>query len=103
MDQKKKVTKITKFSSPLQYQGNLIFLILFLIVWLPVGILLLIKNACVTRKNSKFYIIYHGSWGWLFFWGILFFPISILLLCIKGVNLIEEETVTEEEALIERY
>lgn len=103
MQQKRKITSTVKFSSPIQYGGNLFFLILFLIIWLPVGLLLLIRNVCISKNSSKFYITYQGSWGWLFFWGILFFPISILFICIKGVNLVEEETVIEQEAVVERY
>lgn len=96
MQHKKKVTRITKFSSPLRYQGNLFFLILFLIFWPPLGMLLLIKNACIATKASKFYIIYHGKWNWLFFWGVFFFPVAFVLLFIKGVDFVNEETVIEE-------
>ncbi len=78
------------------------FLILFLIIWLPVGILLLMKNGAIVKENSRFYLSYHGKWGWLLFWGVLFFPVSILLLLIKGVDVVEEETLMEEELIIDQ-
>ncbi|MBX9805362.1 MAG: hypothetical protein K2Y18_06385 [Alphaproteobacteria bacterium] len=101
MEKRRKVTRLTKVSSPLQYRGYLFFLILFLIIWPPLGVLLLIRHACISVRNSKFYLVYHGSWGWLYFWGILFFPVAIVLLFVKGVDLIDE-TVVDEQTVIER-
>ena len=95
--QRKTIKRTVKISCPTWYSGNIFFLILFLIIWLPVGILLLMKNGSIAKESSRFYLNYHGKWGWLFFWGVLFFPISILLLLIKGVDVIEEETVIEEQ------
>jgi len=100
MGQKKDVVWTTKFSMPLWYQGNLLFLILFLFIWLPVGILLLLKNINIATQTSKLYLVYHGKWRWLFFWGILFFPISIVLLLIKGVDVIEEKKTSKEEGVV---
>lgn len=102
MSQRKKVIRTTKIYCPRWYTGNLFFLILFLIIWLPVGILLLMKNASFAKDSSRFYLHYHGSWGWLFFWGIVFFPIAVILFLIKGFDVIEEETIPEEETIIER-
>lgn len=102
MEHKTKISRKTKISSPIQYRGNLFFLILFLIIWLPLGILLLLKHGSIASQTSRFYCQYHGSWNWLFFWGLLFFPIAVLLFLLKGVDVIEEATV-EEETLIERY
>ena len=102
MMQKKKTIRTVRISCPTWYSGNLFFLILFLIIWLPVGILLLMKNGAIIKENSRLYLNYHGKWGWLLFWGILFFPVSILLLLIKGVDVIEEETLIEEELIIDQ-
>lgn len=87
---------ITHFSSPLTYEGNLFFLILFLILWLPVGLLMLMRHGRIVKRESKFSLHYCGSWGWLLFWGLFFFPISILLLLMKGVEVIEELTMRDE-------
>lgn len=103
MKQTRKTTRIVKFSSPIRYQGNLLFLILFLLVWLPVGMLLALKNARLATESSTFYLLYQGKWGWLFFWGVLFFPIAILLLLVKGVDVVEEETILEQEIIIEKF
>ena len=103
MENKRKVIRTTKIYCPRWYSGNLFFLILFLIIWFPIGILLLMRNGSITKENSRFYLHYHGTWGWLYFWGFLFFPVAVILLLIKGVDVIEEETVVEEETIIERY
>jgi hypothetical protein len=103
MVHKRTVRRSTRVSSPLRYDGNLFYLILFLILWLPVGILLLIKNGRIITQRGGYICQYHGSWGWLFFWGVLFFPIAILLLLIKGTDIIEEVISDEEETLIDRY
>ena len=97
MAQPRTVIRTTKVISPRWYSGNLFFLILFLIIWFPLGVLLLIKNGSISKENSRFYLKYHGSWNWLFFWVIVFFPIAVILLLIKGVDIIEEETFIEEE------
>lgn len=103
MAHKRKGVRTVKTSWPIGYNGNVFFLILFLIIWLPVGILLLMRNGAIVRENARFYLSYHGKWGWLFFWGILFFPVAVLLLLIKGVDVIEEGTLVEEDILIERF
>jgi len=100
---RKVTTKTIKIPYPAWYSGNLFFLVFFLIIWLPVGILLLVKNGSIARGKSRVYLSYRGKWGWLFFWGVLFFPISVLLLLIKGVDVIEEETLVEEQIVIERF
>lgn len=103
MKQTRKDTRTIKVSCPVRYRGNLFFLILFLIIWLPVGVLLLLKNGCIVTKTSSLFLYYHGQWGWLLFWGILFFPVSICLLLIKGVDVVEEEMQSEEEAVVDRF
>jgi hypothetical protein len=102
MLQTKKIIRTSKVYCPRWYGGNLFFLVLFLIIWLPIGLLLLVKNASISKANSRFYLKYYGSWFWLFVWGIIFFPIAILLFLVKGVDVIEEETVVQDETIIER-
>ena len=86
----RRMVRTKKFSTPFHYQGNLFFLILFLFIFFPIGILLLLKNTHIVAESSQFHLAYHGSWGWLFFWGLLFFPIAIILFLVKGVDIIEE-------------
>lgn len=79
-----------KYSFPLKYRGNVLFPIIFLIVWLPVGLLMLLKNCYFVKGGDRFHIRYSGSWMWLYFWGFLFFPIAILLLVFNDLDIIEE-------------
>ncbi|MBL4818786.1 MAG: hypothetical protein JKY15_06095 [Deltaproteobacteria bacterium] len=79
-----------KFSSPVGYDGNLFWLILFLIIWLPLGLVLFLKNGYIKHKSSRFSIYYRGDWNWLYFWAILCFPVAIALLVFKGVDVLEE-------------
>lgn len=89
MNENKKFTK-TRVTYPIRYDGNLFVLILFLIIWLPLGLILWMKNGSFIKGNSKFFITYHGRYFWLFFWSIIFFPIAIALLFINGVDWVEE-------------
>jgi hypothetical protein len=84
--------RIKTWTYPLRYNGNLFFFILFLIIWLPLGLILLMKNGCFVKEDSTFSMVYHGSYFWLFFWSILFFPIAIVLLIINGVDMVEEKS-----------
>ena len=88
MKKQKDVT--VKFSSPVRYEGNLFFLIIFLILWVPIGILLLLENAYFIQGTSRFSLNYHGSWEWLYFWGIIFFPVAFVLIVLKGVDIVQE-------------
>src|SRR4051812_28979328 len=83
-------TRKTKVKYPVTYTGNLIILVLGLIIWLPLGLILLIKNGRFLKGDSIFLIAYRGNYVWLFFWSIVFFPIAILLFLIKGADWVEE-------------
>ncbi|MBM3469034.1 MAG: hypothetical protein FJX71_06360 [Alphaproteobacteria bacterium] len=96
MEEPRQTTRIVQFSSPFHYRGNVFYLILFLILWLPVGVLLLIKNSAFVTGTAQYYISYHAQWNWLLFWGVVFFPVAIFLLIIKGISVIGEVTVAEE-------
>lgn len=81
---------------PVSYKGSIVFLVITLLIWPPIGILLLCKNGYVRKKGLEMHLQYHGSWFWLFFWSILFFPVAFLLLLIRGVDVISS-TLTYEE------
>lgn len=75
---------------PIKYLGNVFWPILFLILFFPVGILLLVLNTAI-RKDGVFYSLrYRGSQGWLLFWTIVFFPIAIILAGLKGFDLVSQ-------------
>ena len=78
-----------KYHFPLQYTGSLVLFVLCILLFLPVGVILAIKNMKIMRKDTYLALSYRGSYGWLIFWGILFFPIALLLLLLKGVDVIE--------------
>ena len=81
---------------PLQYHGNLvIFIICCLFLLLPLVVVLLIKNGQFTKGNKSYRLMYSGSYGWLYFWSIIFFPIMIVLLVVKGVDVLEMKLADE--------
>ena len=71
---------------PLQYTGNIIIFIICMLLFFPLGIVLAIKNLRVLQHTKYISLSYRGSYGWLIFWTIVFFPIAILMLLIKGVD-----------------
>ena len=79
-----------KHHYPLQYKGNIIIFIVCAILFLPLGLVLAIKNGRILQNGKYLSLVYRGSYGWLIFWTILFFPIAILMLLIKGVDVVEE-------------
>ncbi len=81
----------TRHVYPLNYAGNLFWLIFFAIFWPPLGAFLFIKNARFVKNDSTFYLRYRGSWCWVIFWAILFFPIAVILIALCGVDVIEEK------------
>lgn len=89
-------TKNTKYIYPLKYDGNILILIVCLIIWFPLTFVLLMKNCRWQKKDSQLYLSYRGSYNWLYFWAILFFPIILILLFAKGVDIIEESPLDFE-------
>jgi hypothetical protein len=87
---KKQKTTTIKFSSPIRYKGSLILLILFLILWFPLGVLMLLKNGYLIQRTSNLSLNYHGHWGWLYFWGIIFFPVAFVLLALRGTDIVQK-------------
>jgi len=76
----------TSYSLPFRYTGNLAILAISLL-FPPITIFLILKNMHFFRSDDWFYLNYPGSWGWVIFWSLIFFPISILLLVLKGSKL----------------
>jgi hypothetical protein len=77
-----------KMRYPFHYRGNLFWLIFFLIIFFPVGIVLLLLNLTVVREDMCYGLKYNGSKFWLIFWTVLFFPIAIILGAINGFDVI---------------
>lgn len=79
-----------KYNYPLLYKGNLLWPILFLLIFPPVGVLLLAFNLCFRKDGVQYSLKYRGSEFWLIFWTIIFFPIAIILAALTGFDVIEE-------------
>lgn len=57
------MSETVRFSSPIAYEGNLFFLILALIFWLPLGLLLLMRYGYFVHKASRFHFKYRACCG----------------------------------------
>ena len=80
-----------RFHYPVSYQGNILWLVVFLLVFPPIGLLLLLLNANIRKNGIAYSLHYQGSLFWLFFWTLLFFPIAIILGVVKGFDIIGKE------------
>ncbi|MCX7115447.1 MAG: hypothetical protein NTW08_06035 [Gammaproteobacteria bacterium] len=89
MGERKKSTK-KKVAYPFRYDGNKIILILFVIIWLPIGLVLLMQKASFLTGNSRYFLRYHGDYVWLYLWSIVFFPVTFALLLLNGADVLEE-------------
>lgn len=76
---------------PIKYDGNIVWPILFFIVFFPIGILLIILNTAVRKEGVFYQLKYLGSEGWLIFWTVIFFPVAIILAALNGFNVIAKD------------
>lgn len=81
---------VKKYSYPFTYRGNIVLFILFLFTFPPVALILAVKNLGLNFNDITLTLEYRGSMGWLLFWSVLFFPFAIILILLKGVDLVEE-------------
>ncbi|HSX04259.1 MAG TPA: hypothetical protein VLG76_05975 [Rhabdochlamydiaceae bacterium] len=68
----------------LKYPHSKFWLIFWLILFFPIGLVLLSQLELVSQAGIKKWE-YRGERFWLYFWAILFFPIAFLLLLLNGV------------------
>lgn len=68
--------------------GNIVWPILFLILFFPLGILLIILNTAVRKEGVYYSLHYRGSQGWLIFWTIVLFPVAIILGALRGFDIV---------------
>lgn len=109
MDKIKRTVRTVKISSDaFKYRGSIFWLVCFLVIFCPIGILLLIRNLARIKNNTTSYLEYAGSWKWVFFWAIFFFPVAFILLFFNGLSLIEEQREiinvkqSDEDIIIDR-
>lgn len=72
---------------PLSYHGNILWPILFLLLFPPVGLVLIGLNTCVRQNGVSYSLHYRGSEAWLIFWTVLFFPVAIILGFLNGFDI----------------
>ncbi len=68
----------------LKYPYSKFWLVFWIIIFLPIGLVLLSRLESVSLTEIKRWK-YKGARFWLYFWAVLFFPIVILLLILNGV------------------
>ena len=65
------------------YPYSKFWLIFWVIVFLPIGLVLLTHLEVVSRTEIMRWK-YTGEQVWLYLWAVIFFPIAILLLILNG-------------------
>jgi Ca2+/Na+ antiporter len=83
-DSRMTVKKKYFLSQKFLFNGNIFVLIVLTLLFFPWAILYLVHRGSIKSVNSIKYIAYDGSWGWLYFWLIMFFPLCFLLFLFKG-------------------
>lgn len=76
-----------------RYAGSKFWLIFWLILNLPVGATLALKNTKLASVGRTTKMDYSGSWGWVFFWAFFCFPIAGLLLLLNGSVLVHNDFI----------
>ena len=74
-----------------EYAGSIFWLIFWLIVFFPIGVILMFTDGKTKVDGKVYYVRYEGSRFWLCFWFIGCFPIALLLLVLNGISLVMGE------------
>ncbi len=72
----------------LGYRFSKAWLILWLILFLPVGVAMLCTGVQWNSREGCNTIYYHGSRFWLCFWALLCFPVALILGVVNGFSLV---------------
>ncbi|MCI0382374.1 MAG: hypothetical protein L0207_04920 [Chlamydiae bacterium] len=78
-------------SFKIHYRGSLFWLIFWIIVFFPIGLILLFANGTFQSTSGSHRFHYKGSIFWLIFWIIFFFPVAIVLLLVNGFSITSTE------------
>lgn len=70
----------------MKYQYSLFWLIFWLIVFFPVGLVLLVTGIGFDTEEKSYRMMYEGSRFWLGFWMVVFFPVGLVLMFINGLG-----------------
>ena len=69
------------------YTGSRFWLIFWMVLFLPVGMILLATGLRFEVDQKVYHLFYDGSRGWLAFWFVMFFPIAVALAFANGFSL----------------
>lgn len=82
---------MTERKIKLEYGGSVGWLIFWMIVFFPVGLVLFATGGKFDLGGKSYWVKYDGSRNWLCFWTLVCFPVTFALLLLNGVSLVEEE------------
>jgi hypothetical protein len=71
----------------LHYAGSKGWLIFWLVLFFPVGLILLLTAGEFEVDGRKYFVRYNGSRKWLCFWTVFFFPITVILILLNGFSI----------------
>ncbi len=86
----------------IRYEGSLVWLIFWTVVFFPVAIMLFLTGAYFEAKGAVYRLKYYGSRFWLGLWIIVFFPVAILLLLYHGCGWNMQEVGNEKSENVEK-
>jgi len=59
-------------------------------------VVLLLKNGVWERSGKVWQCVYRGSWNWLLFWTLLFWPVAIILFVLGTPSWVGEDKLLDE-------
>ncbi len=68
----------------IRYIRSKFWLIFWILIFFPIGLVLLLNHTELVFGERVFKIEYNGSRFWLFFWAMVFFPVMVLLFLFNG-------------------
>lgn len=80
--------KTEKFAR-LKYDGSLLWLIFWMIIFFPIALILLFIKSSFRMNETTYQFKYDGNPFWLMFWVVFFFPITFILLLLNGVGVVK--------------
>jgi hypothetical protein len=68
----------------IKYSHSKFWLIFWILIYFPIGLVLLLSHAEIISSDRTLKMKYDGSRFWLFFWALIFFPVVLLLFLFNG-------------------
>jgi hypothetical protein len=86
----------------IQYHGSLFWLVFWLIIFLPIGLILLFTDSTFQIGDKRYHYKYLGDRFWLCFWVLIFFPVAILLFFLNGFSYKKETILSPTPEIIDK-